>query len=93
MSCTHNLPPYPWNHQIRHWSERRVNKAHIEKSCEQHGLLGTMVSGSNPYAPSWRHVIRISELPWVAEHTVQRNVVYPGAGYISMAIEAARQLS
>lgn len=89
----HDLPPYPWNHSLRHWSERRINRAHRNKCYEQHDLLGTMVSGANPHAPSWRHVIRISELPWVRDHTVQGNVVYPGAGYISMAIEAACQFS
>lgn len=89
----HDLPPYPWNHQVRHWSERRVNKCHRDKQFEQHDLLGTLVSGTNMTAPTWRHIIRPSDLPWVRDHTVQSNLVYPGAGYVSMAIEAACQLS
>jgi acyl transferase domain-containing protein/ubiquinone/menaquinone biosynthesis C-methylase UbiE len=89
----HDLPPYPWNHQVRHWSEPRVNRCHRDKQFSHHDLLGSLVKGANTYAPTWRHIIRPSELPWVRDHTVQSNVVYPGAGYICMAIEAACQIS
>jgi len=34
-------------------------------------------------------MIRHEEIPWVRDHVVQSNIVYPGAGYICMAIEAA----
>lgn len=89
----HHLPSYPWNHQVRHWSEPRMNKCHRDKQFPYHDLLGSMVTGVNPNIPTWRHVLRTSNLPWMSEHTVQSNVVYPGAGYISMAIEAITQYS
>ena len=89
----HDLPPYPWNHQIRHWSEPRINRCHRDKQFEHHDLLGSLMKGTNTYAPTWRHVIRPSDLPWVRDHTVQSSMVYPGAGYICMAIEAACQIS
>lgn len=88
-----DLPPYPWNHQMRHWSEPRFNKAHRQRNEEPHDLLGSLVLGTNNLEPSWRHVIRPSELPWVRDHIVQGNIVYPGAGFISLAIEAALQSS
>lgn len=88
-----DLPPYPWNHQIRHWSEPRINRCHRGKRDQYHDLLGSLVKGTNTYSPTWRHVIRPADLPWVRDHTVQSNMVYPGAGYICMAIEAACQIS
>lgn len=33
----------------------------------------------------------MSEIPWVYDHKIQSNIVYPTAGYITMAIEAAYQ--
>ncbi|QQK46332.1 Lovastatin diketide synthase LovF [Penicillium digitatum] len=93
VSVLHDLPPYPWNHQVRHWSEPRVNRSHRDKQFKHHDLLGSLVKGANTYAPTWRYVIRPAELPWVRDHTVQSNIIYPGAGYICMVIEAARQLS
>ena len=87
------LPSYPWNHQIKHWVEPRFNKALRERSQPPHNLLGSLVEGSNPETPSWRHILRISESPWTRDHVIQSNIVYPAAGYICLAIEAIRQLT
>ncbi|KAK8010514.1 hypothetical protein PG990_009479 [Apiospora arundinis] len=88
-----DLPPYPWTHQIRHWCEPRVNRSRRNNKHLPHDLLGSMVDGTNPNAPIWRHVIRTTELPWVRDHTIQSSIVYPAAGFICMAIEAAYQNS
>lgn len=88
-----DLPSYPWNHQVRHWVEPRLNRALRERSQPPHDLLGSLIEGSNPISPSWRHVLRISESPWTRDHAIQSNIVYPAAGYICLAIEAARQHS
>jgi acyl transferase domain-containing protein/NADPH:quinone reductase-like Zn-dependent oxidoreductase len=88
-----DLPSYPWNHKIKHWVEPRENRALRQRSLPPHNLLGTLVEGCNPEAPSWRHVLRISESPWVSDHMIQSNVVYPAAGYVCLAIEAIRQIN
>jgi NADPH:quinone reductase-like Zn-dependent oxidoreductase/malonyl CoA-acyl carrier protein transacylase len=86
-----DLPSYPWNHEISHWAESRTNMTLRKRKLPVHDLLGTPTLDSNPFARKWRHVIRPSEMPWVRDHQVQSNSVYPGAGYISMAIEGCRQ--
>ncbi|KAI9776756.1 MAG: hypothetical protein M1839_009400 [Geoglossum umbratile] len=86
-----DLTPYPWNHQVSHWAESRVNKTLRKRQLPTHDLLGTPTLDSHPFARRWRHIIRPSDIPWVRDHRVQSNIVYPGAGYISMAIEACRQ--
>ena len=86
-----DLTTYPWNHQVSHWAESRVNKALRSRKLPVHDLLGTPTFDSHPFARRWRHIIRPSDIPWVRDHQIQSNIVYPGAGYISMAIEAARQ--
>jgi acyl transferase domain-containing protein/SAM-dependent methyltransferase len=92
VSVLTDLPSYPWSHQVRHWNEPLANKSHRTKRFGYHDLLGSLISGTNPLAPTWRHVIRLSDVPWVREHTIQANVIYPGSGYICMAIEAVCQL-
>ncbi|KAI1781283.1 putative polyketide synthase [Hypoxylon cercidicola] len=87
-----DLPSYPWNHSMRHWQEARVNRAIRERSQPPHELLGMPVPGNDPSVAVWRRVLRISETPWVRDHMLQGSIVYPGAGYICLAIEAARQL-
>ena len=85
----HDLPHYPWNHVTRHWSESRFNKALRQRRETPHDLLGALALGCNIQAPSWRHVIRIADLPWVRDHVIQSNIVFPGGGYLCMAIEGA----
>ncbi|KAK2728132.1 beta-ketoacyl synthase domain-containing protein [Colletotrichum kahawae] len=86
-----NLPSYPWNHQTRHWIEPRFNTGLRERSQPPHDLLGSLVPGTNPEAPSWRHTLRTTESPWVRDHVIQSNMLYPGCGFVSLAIEAVRQ--
>ena len=86
------LPLYPWNHQNKHWVEPRFNRALRERSQPPHNLLGSLVEGSNPETPSWRHILRVSESPWTRDHVIQSNIIYPAAGYVCLAIEAIRQL-
>lgn len=65
------------------------------KQTEQaHGrseLLGIRVKNTIATEPRWRNVIRPSEIPWVLDHVVQSNTVYPAAGFLAMAIEAEHQ--
>jgi acyl transferase domain-containing protein len=86
-----NLPPYPWNHSTKHWIEPRVNKALRERSRPPHHLLGQLVPGTNMDEPSWRHTLRPIESPWVRDHSIQSNMLYPGCGFVSLAIEAVRE--
>lgn len=88
-----DLPTYPWNHQTRHWVEPRINQTHRQRPHAPHDLLGSLVIGTNMLAPTWRLNIRPSDVPWVRDHQVQGNVIYPGAGFICMAIEAVCQQS
>ncbi|KAE8852240.1 hypothetical protein HRS9122_02527 [Pyrenophora teres f. teres] len=86
-----NLPKYAWNHQSRHWYEPRINRAHRLLSEGPHDLLGSLVTGTNRVNPSWRHVIKPSSMPWIKDHMLQGTTVYPGAGFICMAIEGLLQ--
>ncbi|KAI1319732.1 polyketide synthase dehydratase-domain-containing protein [Xylariaceae sp. FL0255] len=42
-----------------------------------------------PWArPIWKNVLKIKNLTWMADHVLGESVIFPGAGYIAMAIEA-----
>ncbi|KAI1171395.1 hypothetical protein F4777DRAFT_582964 [Nemania sp. FL0916] len=88
-----DLPLYSWNHDHRHWQESRVNRSIRARDQEPHELLGSLVPGTNPEAlATWRNVLRVAEVPWLRDHAVQGNIVYPGAGYVCLAIEATKAL-
>lgn len=87
----HDLPHYPWNHRTRYWSESRFNQALKARKHGHHDLLGSSIPGTNSKSPSWRNIINQSDVPWIRDHVIQSDIVYPGAGFIAMAIEAALQ--
>ena len=86
-----DLPPYAFNHAISYWYESRISKAYRNRIYPRTDILGVQDTNANPLEPHWRNIIRTSEIPWVKDHKVQGNVVYPAAGYLVMAIEAAHQ--
>lgn len=88
----HNLPTYPWNHSNRYWHESRLSKQSRFRRHAPHYLLGTQTNSSTPLEPCWRHLIGVDSLPWLQDHVVDNLMVLPGAAYICMAVEAARQL-
>lgn len=87
-----DLPSYPWSHGKRHRVLSRQVHEHKFPRHPAHALLGLPVAGSNPLTPTWRHFLRISDgsLPWLVDHQLDGTVVFPGAGYVTMAMEAAR---
>lgn len=86
-----DLPSYPWSHKTRYWHEPRINRQQRQRLHGRHDLLGVLSPGQNPSATTWRHFVRLSDQPWVKDHVVDSNILYPAAGFIAMAIEAVSQ--
>ncbi|KAJ9316634.1 hypothetical protein DTO271D3_3141 [Paecilomyces variotii] len=87
------LPSYPWNHTVKYWNEPRVSKELRHRKFLPHELLGSPLATATSSAPTWRNFLRLSEMGWLRDHQVDGKVVLPGAGYVAMAIEAARLLT
>ncbi|KAL1582008.1 hypothetical protein WHR41_09313 [Cladosporium halotolerans] len=88
-----DLPSYPWDRLNKYWVASRVTHDVLHRTFPHHDLLGKRLAGSDALAPAWRHVLSFRESPWVREHVVHGSIVYPGAGFLAMAIEAALQLA
>ncbi|KAI9148933.1 CcqE [Paramyrothecium foliicola] len=88
-----NLPPYAWTHDISYWNESRISREFRERTHPEHELLGARVTGGNDLEPSWRKLLNLKEVPYLSDHVVADDVVFPAAGYVAMAGEAIRQLS
>ncbi|PSR79890.1 polyketide synthase [Coniella lustricola] len=87
------LPAYAWNHAMPHWTESRLSKEYRHKRFRPHELLGSPIAGSNRQTPTWRSFLRVQDVPWLEDHKLGSDIVLPGAGYVAMAIEAARLLA
>lgn len=87
-----DLPSYPWDRLNKYWATSRVTHDVLRRAFPHHDLLGKRLAGSDALAPAWRHFLRFSESPWAREHVVHGSIVFSGAGFLAMAIEAALQL-
>ena len=84
-----DIPPFPWNRNNKYWGEPQVSKNHRFRKHPRKDLFGAQTIEGLPHEPRWRNMIRLAEIPWVENHKVQGTILYPAAGMMIMAIEAA----
>jgi acyl transferase domain-containing protein/NADPH:quinone reductase-like Zn-dependent oxidoreductase len=92
-SLVAGLPRYPWDHAQRFWYESRLCKEWLDKKHVHHPLLGLQVTTSSEMEPSWRNLLSPKYTPWIAHHKLGDLIVFPLAGFVSVAAEAGRQVS
>ncbi|KAH7372241.1 putative polyketide synthase [Pyrenochaeta sp. MPI-SDFR-AT-0127] len=92
-SCLADLPRYPWNHEESYWYEPRVCREWRHRKYPYHDLLGVKVPESTDLEPVWRNMFHISNAPWIRDHRIGEDCVFPFAGYIALAGEAVRQIT
>ncbi|WP_437819486.1 SDR family NAD(P)-dependent oxidoreductase [Sorangium sp. So ce1078] len=88
------LPSYPWQRE-RHWLDEPAEPARRARAGEADGhplLGGSLVSSVQPGARFWERSVSVEELPYLADHRVQGEVVFPGAGYVEMAFAAGAEV-
>ncbi|GAB1201010.1 hypothetical protein APSETT444_010394 [Aspergillus pseudonomiae] len=88
-----DLPPYSWKHGERYWNESRLASHWRLRHEPHHELLGSRVLESSSVEPSWRNILQIDQVPWLGDHRIGRDVVFPCAGYVAMVGEAIRQIT
>ncbi|KAM0075857.1 Reducing polyketide synthase dep5 [Fusarium odoratissimum] len=88
-----DLPPYQWDKAKRFWAESRESKEHRSPRFPRHDILGQLTIGSSLKEPTWRNVLRLKDLPWLRDHSLGGEAVFPAAGYLSMSMEAITQLN
>ena len=86
-----DLPPYPWKHSQKFWHESRIEKDYRARAKPQLSLIGAPSPSMGEREYLWRGLIRLSDEPWIADHKIHGSILYPAAGYLAMAIEAASQ--
>ncbi|KAI3094809.1 hypothetical protein CBS147333_9920 [Penicillium roqueforti] len=88
-----DLPSYPWDHHRTHWSESRVAHEWRMRKYPHHDLLGAKVLETTDLEPAWRNLLHIENAPWIRDHKINTDIIFPFAGYIAMAAEAIRQIT
>lgn len=82
------LPAYPWK-QDRYWAEA-PDVAQVRLGQIEHPLLGRRLPVAEP---AYEALLDLEQLPYLGDHRIQGNVLFPAAGYLEMANQALRSLS
>ena len=85
------LPSYPWQRD-RFWLPS-IQKKTVWQPADGHPLLGTrIVTSTQPNTWFWKLDLSIEDIPYLADHKIGDQILLPGAGYIEVALAAAREL-
>ncbi|MFE7188228.1 amino acid adenylation domain-containing protein [Kitasatospora sp. NPDC057541] len=82
------LPRYPFRRD-RHWVEPRPVEQ-VRRGEVDHPLLGRRLPGAEP---AWEARLDAEALPYLEDHRIQGDVLFPAAGYLEMAVQAVRALT
>ncbi|KAJ8131779.1 hypothetical protein O1611_g1844 [Lasiodiplodia mahajangana] len=89
----HEIPPYPWDYSTDVlWHEPRASIELRNRQYVRHPLLGSRQLAGNGINQTWRNILHLSELPWLRDHRVESQIVFPAAGYLCVAMEAMSQI-
>ncbi|PVH95312.1 putative polyketide synthase [Periconia macrospinosa] len=91
--CLPDLPRYPWVHIEKYWYESRLSKEYRHRQYPHHSLLGARMIESTDFEPAWRNILHLDAAPWLRDHRVGDDTIFPFTGYVAIAAEAARQLT
>ncbi|KAF7547181.1 hypothetical protein G7Z17_g7924 [Cylindrodendrum hubeiense] len=87
-----DLPTYSWDHSVKYWHESRLSKQYRQRQHPYHDILGLRVISGNAVSPTWRQILSVDRQPWLADHVIDGFKIFPGSGYLCMAIQALWQL-
>lgn len=86
-----DLPQYCWDHSTRYWRQSPVAQRHLQRAYPYHELLGTLSPHATSVDAQWRNIITSSALDWLPDHRVNDDIIFPGAGYMCIAMQAFYQ--
>ena len=88
----HHLPNYRWRHTELLWAEPRASVEYRQRKFPRDELLGSLIPGTSGRTSTWRNVLDLDSVPWLRDHRLGNDIVFPGAGYIVMASRACQQI-
>ncbi len=91
------LPGYAWQREA-FWPDPAPTRAtslprrSAAKGRDEHPLLGPSFEPSrHPGERCWEQWLSVDEIPYIVDHQVGADVVFPGAAYVEMALAAGAQ--
>ena len=88
-----DLSRYPWDHSRKYWHETRATEAWRQQKFPHHDLLGVRTLDSTSHEPIFENMLHLDNAPWLRDHSVGDDHVFPFSGYVAIGAEAVRQIT
>jgi acyl transferase domain-containing protein len=83
LQCKHkcapvlkHLPSYQWDHSTSLWYEARTSRNQRFRRFPCHQVLGSRYLEDSPLNPSWRSLLKLEDVSWLAALKVGRSPLY-----------------
>ncbi|MGD3112731.1 SDR family NAD(P)-dependent oxidoreductase, partial [Streptomyces sp. YGL11-2] len=89
-----DLPTYPFQHE-RYWPRPALVSGDVAGaglSAAEHPLLGAMVTVADSGGMVLTGRLSLGTHPWLVDHVMGGSVLFPGAGFVELAMRAADQV-
>jgi acyl transferase domain-containing protein/acyl carrier protein len=90
-----DLPTYPWQRE-RYWvdpaGDPRAAAAPAGMTTVSHPLLSAVLERPDGGEHLFTAELSLARAPWLADHRVHGAVVFPGTGFVELALAAGRRL-
>ncbi|MGW3473646.1 type I polyketide synthase, partial [Saccharopolyspora sp. NPDC000995] len=87
------LPTYAFQRE-RYWpdvAEPRENAVALGLAASEHPLIGAGVELPGSDGLLFTSLLSLRAQPWLVDHTVAGSILFPGTGFVELAIEAGEQ--
>lgn len=87
-----DLPSYEWNKNASYLHKSPISVQKMHPGHTYTPLLGwKMPSAGNEH--TFRQVFTLDEMPWIRDHKVVGDVLFPFSGFVSLAVDAFRAVT
>ncbi|KAI1175676.1 hypothetical protein F4777DRAFT_598427 [Nemania sp. FL0916] len=88
-----DLPRYQWQYpkDVLLFENRWTREWRL-RTHPRHDILGSRIPGTNKAEPTWRNKLSMNTIPWLTDHRLGNDIVFPSTGYLCIVLEAATQI-
>ncbi|PNY26666.1 Polyketide synthase [Tolypocladium capitatum] len=87
-----DLPSYEWNKNASYLHKSRIAVQKMHPGHTYSPLLGWKMP-SEGSEHTFRQVFTLDEMPWIRDHKVMGDVLFPFSGFMSLAVDAFRSVT